>query len=175
MILVQIMLKLSPSTQAICFIFFKITPWGTPCCTWSNVEEGTCCWNSRLHLSVGAAKDLVKAMHVFRPFQKGSFFGISIGKHFLVSKESGGKKRKFLRKTKMAAISTKKYLNVRLSNALHTFFFFSLLSLLTYNGPKPKPIIKSWTCISSSCPGTKDSTQNSLSQRVPLFQTVSQN
>ena len=48
----------------------------------------TCCWNSRLHLRVGAANDLENDMQVFRPFQNGSSLGISIGKHFFVSNES---------------------------------------------------------------------------------------
>ncbi len=37
---------------------------------------------------MGADSDLEKAMQVLRPFQNGSSFGISMGKHFLVSKES---------------------------------------------------------------------------------------
>lgn len=52
----------------------------------------TCCWNSRLHFRVGAAKDLANDMHVLRPFQNGSSTGSGMGKHFLVSNDAGGKR-----------------------------------------------------------------------------------
>ena len=55
---------------------------------WLYYLELTCCWNSRLHLRVGDASDLVNDMQVFLPFQNGSSVGISIGKHFLVSNDS---------------------------------------------------------------------------------------
>ena len=51
--------------------------------------KNTCCLNSRLHLSPGDASDLAKLMHgLFLP-QNLSLDGISMGKHFSVSKEEG--------------------------------------------------------------------------------------
>ena len=61
------------------------------------MNEVTCCFVSREHLRFGDARDLMNSIHVLFPFQNGSSFGISMGKHIFGSYSPGSGNKKIFR------------------------------------------------------------------------------